>query len=55
MAGQFRELYAAMESALNIERLEIRAQRALIALLENRLSPQERLFWLHRADLMATP
>jgi len=54
MAVQFRALYDAMNDALTISWLEIRAQRALLALLENRLTPQERQFWLHRADLITT-
>jgi hypothetical protein len=51
MKGQFHTLYRAMSIALD-ERgcLELRAQRALLALLENRLADQERQFWLFRAE-----
>lgn len=52
MKSDFKSLEMAMAKAMTVGgALEMRAQRALIALLESRLGSAERLFWSLQAEI----
>lgn len=54
--NEFKQLYAVLVATLDNELvLELRAQRALSAVLEHRLATSKRHFWLMRSVFSPSP